>query len=151
MLGARRAEVAHMRIAPASLLATLSCALVCGCTDSPRSLHFTTPTVIVDGEAGATVPGVSAQGSKGPVELKDAVFTHSIEPTGVAEIIEGRVVPVKNGTAKLSARLLKTDGQPDAEVAAAVVDVVVKVVDRVRLVSTQTLRGPHRRGRRPGG
>jgi len=117
------------RISIVAIVATV--ASVAGCSDSAQSLTFATPSIVVDAEAGTALPALTAQGKKGPVPLEGAV-TYSIEPAAIADVVNGRVVPAKNGKATVTARVA------DPAIAPATLAVVVQLIDRLRITCPVT-------------
>ncbi len=116
-------------VAIVAIVATV--AGVAGCADSAQSLAFATPSIVVDAEAGTALPVLTAQGKKGPVPLEGAV-TYTVEPAAVAEVVNGRVVPAKNGKATVTAHVA------DPAVAPATLAVVVQLIDRLRITCPVT-------------
>lgn len=117
------------RLALVAIVATV--AGVAACADSAQSLAFATPSIVVDAEGGTALPALTAQGKKGPVPLEGAV-TYTVEPAAIADVVNGRVVPAKNGKATVTARLA------DPAVAPATLAVVVQLIDRLRITCPVT-------------
>ena len=111
----------HARVVVAAVLL-----LLVGCKDHPVALTFAAPSIVVDTEGGTVLPAVAAQGEKGPVPL-EGVVTYLVNPPTVAEVVNGVVKGIRNGKATISAIVVRPQVQP------ATLDVVVQIVDRVRL------------------
>lgn len=110
----------------ATTLLTVLVALVGTACDKPYRVVFDREDdIIIDSREGAPLPAVIVKTQKGKVVTKGVTPTITVSPEGIVSTADGKLTPLKNGEATLTA------SAPGLK--SATVDVKVDVIDAVKL------------------